>query len=75
MEHVVAYLGAGVVAAFGYGRRISYVQITALLAGYAGVLEIGQLWVSGRHPQFIDFAAGSFGAIVGTTAIRLCDRG
>lgn len=74
LEHFVAYLGMGSVAAFGYGRRVSYIQIVLLLAVYAGVLEIGQLLVPGRHSRLIDFLAGSAGAIAGTFAIYLCDR-
>ena|SRR4051794_8711837 len=64
-EHVVAYLGTGTVAAFGYARRASYTHIAAFLIAYAGLLEIGQHWIPGRHSAFIDFMASSAGAISG----------
>jgi VanZ family protein len=41
-------------------RRL-WVGIGAALATYAGMLELGQLYVPGRHSQFEDFAASSVG--------------
>jgi hypothetical protein len=33
---------------------------------YAAILEIAQIWVSGRNPTIIDFAASSAGAFIGS---------
>jgi hypothetical protein len=33
----------------------------AALAAFAGILELGQLYVPGRHSQFEDFAASCIG--------------
>jgi VanZ family protein len=71
LEHFVAYLGTGAVASVGYGRRVSALQITGLLCGYAAFLEIGQIWVPGRHSQFIDFAVSAAGVAAGVVLIRL----
>jgi len=67
LEHVTAYLMSSVVASLGYGRRISYTQVAALLCAYAGLLEIGQNWSPGRTPAFDDFAASSIGTLFGVT--------
>ena len=75
LEHFVAYLGTGAVVFIGYGRRVSSLQITALLCGYAALLEIGQNWAPGRHPQFIDFAASAAGVVAGVALIRLWGLG
>jgi VanZ family protein len=65
LEHFVAYLGTGVIACLGYARRFGYFVSAVLLCGYAGVLEVGQIWAPGRHPDFIDFASSSVGVIAG----------
>jgi VanZ family protein len=36
------------------------------LSLYAAILEIAQIWVPGRDPKFIDFAASSAGAFIGS---------
>ena len=64
-EHFVAYLGTGMIAGLGYGRRVSYINIAVLLIAYAGLLEIGQLWISRRHSAFVDFAISSAGVAFG----------
>jgi len=64
IEHAIAYCGAGAILAFAYQEPRRW-QISAALVMLAGVLEIGQLWVPGRHSQPIDFAASSIGAVAG----------
>src|ERR1043165_6862489 len=53
-EHFVAYLGTGFIASLGYARRFGCLVPAVLLCGYAVVLEIGQNWASGSHPDFVD---------------------
>lgn len=65
LEHFVAYVGTSVIACLGYARRMGYVVPAVLLCGYAGVLEVGQNWAPGRHPDFLDFGSSSAGAIAG----------
>jgi VanZ family protein len=45
-----------------------------MLAILAVVLEMAQLWIPGRHSQFIDFAASSAGACIGMLAVSVVDR-
>lgn len=65
-EHFLAYLISGAVIAAA-PRRSSPVPIAILLCLYAGVLELGQNFVPGRHPAFADFAASALGAVLGIT--------
>src|SRR5262245_28523670 len=69
LEHFVAYTGTATIGAIGYGRRIGYIQVVLLFALYAGILEVGQIWVPGRHFGLIDYLASSSGAFVGTLAV------
>jgi len=64
IEHALAYCGTGAILAFAYQDPRRW-RIAAGLVMLAGILEIGQLWVSGRHSQPIDFAASSVGALAG----------
>jgi len=66
LEHVAAYALAGGLLTFGFGKR-SHPFITLMfLSLYAAILEIAQIWVPGRNPQFIDFVASSAGALIGS---------
>ncbi|ACA18284.1 hypothetical protein M446_3918 [Methylobacterium sp. 4-46] len=64
IEHVIAYCGAAALLATAY-PHIRRAPLSAGLVGLAGLLEVGQIWVPGRTPQVIDFAASSAGAILG----------
>jgi VanZ family protein len=63
LEHAVAYAGSALLLAVAYPRtHRGYVAVS--LAVYAGALEIGQLWVPGRHSAFLDWLASGSGAVV-----------
>jgi VanZ family protein len=66
LEHVAAYALAGALLTFGYGKRSQPFIIVLSLSLYAAILEIAQIWVPGRNPQFIDFVASSAGALIGS---------
>ena len=74
MEHLAAYLLAGLilVQAFGSYRRAPIV--IAFLVILAGALEMVQLWVPGRTFDLGDWEAGSLGAIIGVLLARVSDR-
>jgi VanZ family protein len=59
-EHIVAYLISALLLVFAYPRWSPWI-VGVAFATYAGILEIGQLFVPGRHSQFEDFAASCFG--------------
>lgn len=72
-EHFLAYLisGCSVAAAFG---KAHYARIACALCFYAGLLEIGQCAVPGRHPAIGDFSASTLGALVGIAVITTIRR-
>jgi VanZ family protein len=59
-EHVGAYFVATLLLVLAYPRWRPW-GIGCGLAAYAGILELGQLYVPGRHSQFEDFAASCIG--------------
>ena len=69
LEHFFAYLGTGATASLGYKRRVGALVLGLLLCGYAGLLELGQNWSPGRHPDLIDFASSAGGVIAGLVLI------
>jgi hypothetical protein len=79
LEHFSAYALCAVAMALGFPGALHALGIAALLTAGAGVLEIGQIFATGRTPQVIDFfssACGAlFGMLIGLGAARLLDRG
>lgn len=71
IEHLAAYLGAALILAAGYPRRLHLLLIGVLLSVCSGALEIVQLWIHGRTSSAADFAASSLGAWIGVAAICL----
>jgi VanZ family protein len=64
LEHLIAYLGAAALLALGRGAPHQRWQALWLIP-YAGALELAQLYVPGRHAQFLDFVVSSIGAALG----------
>jgi VanZ family protein len=62
-EHIGAYLISALLLVCAYPGW-SPSRIGAALAIYAGILEIGQINVPGRHSQFEDFAASCIGVAI-----------
>jgi VanZ family protein len=63
LEHVAAYLISTSLFVLAY-PRLSPWLVGGAYAICAGVLELGQLYVPGRHSQFEDFAASSLGVAI-----------
>jgi VanZ family protein len=66
VEHLAAYAIVGALLAFGYHKRSQPFIIALSLLLYASILEIAQIWVPGRNPTVVDFAASSAGALIGS---------
>jgi VanZ family protein len=73
-DHVIAYCGTAGLLGLGYPTTKVRFEIVAMLALLAAVLEVAQLWVPGRHSQFIDFAMSSGGACLGMLAVAIVNR-
>jgi VanZ like family len=65
VEHTAAYaLSGALVYAVRAGRSTAW-QAALMLSAFAGVLELGQIFVPGRHAGFDDFLFSMAGAITG----------
>jgi len=71
IEHFIAYMGTMLVIAAAYGLRLGLFRLLAMLIAYAAVLELGQIYVPGRHSSVFDFAASASGVIAGAIAFQL----
>jgi VanZ family protein len=65
VEHFTAYLGTTMVMGLAFRRRPRLALRCILLAGYAAILEAGQLYSPGRHAAFQDFVFSSSGVVAG----------
>jgi VanZ family protein len=78
IEHFTAYFGTMLVVEMAYGPAVGLRRPVLLLIVYAGILELGQNFVPGRHAAVADFAASSLGAFVGgiagLVACRMLER-
>ena len=61
-EHAAAYLISGLAVFTAYARRLKWL-VAILMTCYAGILELGQHWVSGRHAGILDWAASAGGVL------------
>jgi len=62
LEHTVAYLIAGIAIIIAYPRRPIWLM-AVILCAYAGLLEVGQLFIPGRHAALFDWMASSSGVL------------
>jgi hypothetical protein len=67
IDHIVAYCGTAGLLGLGYPAAKSRFGMIAMLISLAATLEVAQRWIPGRHPQFIDFAAGVAGTCLGSS--------
>jgi VanZ family protein len=65
VEHLIAYLGTTIVVGLTFQTSPRPAAQSVLLIGYAAILEIGQLYASGRYASFDDFAFSAAGVAIG----------
>jgi len=68
LEHTVAYLIAGIAVFIAYPRKPIW-SIAAVLCAYAGILELGQIYIPGRHAAFLDWIASSSGVLCASMTV------
>jgi VanZ family protein len=73
LEHTAAYLIAGIAVFVAYPRKPQWL-IAALLGAYAGVLELGQMYVPGRHSALLDWVASSGGVLCAWITVLISRR-
>ncbi len=73
-EHFLAYFLSALFISKTQRRTTPSLWTGLALAVYAGLLEIGQLYVPGRHPAVEDFCASAVGAFVGVAMASVLGR-
>ena len=64
-EHFLAYLLSALTISATQRRTAKSTWIGLALVLYASMLELGQIYVPGRHPAVGDFYASALGALTG----------
>ena len=70
-EHALAYFATGICLTLLLQGQMSPPLIAACISAYAAVLEIGQIFVPGRHAALIDFVASTVGGLVGVATCAI----
>ena len=65
------YLIAGIAVIIAYPRRPTW-SIVAMLCAYAGILELGQIYVPGRHAGWLDWLASCSGVLCAWGMVATC---
>jgi VanZ family protein len=73
LEHTVAYLIAGIAVIVAYPRKPIW-SLVAILCAYAGLLELGQIHIPGRHAALIDWVASSSGVLCASLLMIVFNR-
>jgi VanZ family protein len=71
-EHLAIYLTTGLLLAIGYRDRLS--AVVAGLLMFAGLIELVQLFVPGRHARFSDFFIDCVASAAGVALVALGTR-
>ena len=74
IEHFIAYISTTILVLAAYSLRLRPGNLTAMLIGYAGILELGQHFSPGRHPSLFDFVASSLGITAGAALFQLAHQ-
>ena len=72
IEHIAIFLLTGF--AFGTGYPYRYLFQSIALIGFAGLIEIAQLWVPGRHARLSDFITDASAVCAGIGLAWLIER-
>jgi VanZ family protein len=70
-EHALAYFATGICLMLLLQGQRSPTFIAACISAYAAVLEVGQMFVPGRHAALTDFVASSAGGLVGVATCAI----
>lgn len=72
VEHMLAYLGAGILLSLIYPRK--RLLVLAVLVACSVLFEVVQAFVPGRFASRYDAAASTLGAILGVAMVALFSR-
>jgi VanZ family protein len=74
VEHFIAYFLTGLFASAVLSDRLNPWRVASFLVIYAGILEVGQIFMPGRHAALTDFGASALGAVAGVVCFLLVSR-
>jgi hypothetical protein len=69
-EHFLAYMGSAMLLAMAV-PRYRFIHVACFYALVAGVLEVGQMYSPGRHPEVVTAVVSMTGAVMGEIVARL----
>jgi VanZ family protein len=69
LEHFAIFFATGVAFLCGYGQRT--LEVAIALVAFAGLIEIAQIYVPGRHARLSDFLVDSAALCVGIVLASL----
>ena len=77
LEHVAIFMAAGLTFGVGYGRKPGLVMVALVL--FAGMIELAQIVVPGRHARLTDFIVDAVAMCIGVAvtsivATRMLER-
>ena len=72
LEHAAVFAIAGFALGLGYPGRTA--RHMAMMAVFAGAIELAQFYAPGRHPRLIDFVIDALGGCAGVAAAALLAR-
>ena len=70
-EHALAYFATGICLTLLLQGQRSPTFIAACISAYAAVLEVGQIFVPGRHAALSDFVASTVGGLIGVATCTI----
>jgi VanZ family protein len=73
VEHFAIFALTGLLFGLGYGSH--YLSQAACLVVFAGLVEVVQYWVPGRHARLNDFIVDAISACAGLLAASIAIRG
>jgi hypothetical protein len=73
LEHTAAYLIVGIAVIVAYPRKPIW-SLVAILCAYAGLLELGQMHIPGRHAALLDWIASSSGVLCASLTVIVFHR-
>lgn len=69
VEHFGIFFATGAMFTFGYSQQM--LKLAALLIGFAGLVEIAQIFVPGRHARLCDFIVDASAVTIGIAIVSL----
>lgn len=74
LEHLAAYFVLGLLGAAVLRGQTAWWALALANTGLAATLEMAQMFIPGRVPHLIDFAASALGSLGGILAVRVLSR-